>query len=139
MAEFTGTIITSPVGPPDTADNISSHIDVLGTGGYRVVSDIAELMALPPVRLKKGMIAYVLSEGREYRLDDADSKTWVIIPGGGGAGTADLAVTVTATGIQIDGGGVPAIIPFATDAQAGIMTPEQVTKIKELESYGLWK
>ena len=53
-----------------TADTYPTHLDVLGYGGYRVVTDITERNAIPTQRRKYGMLVYVQSDDNLYVLRD---------------------------------------------------------------------
>jgi len=76
MAAIKGTNVASPVVPFDTADQNPSHEARYGKGGYRTAATVAERDAIPIARREAGMLVFVLSEQKAYRLDDGLT-TWV--------------------------------------------------------------
>jgi hypothetical protein len=57
-----GTVVTAPVVPNDTRDDIATHIDTLGYGGFRSVTTKAEMYGIKPGRRKIGMRVHVADE-----------------------------------------------------------------------------
>jgi hypothetical protein len=53
---------------PAPTDDICTHMDIRGKGGYRVVADLLELNAIVPSARKYGMLVFVQSDGHYYRL-----------------------------------------------------------------------
>lgn len=76
--QIEGTQITSPVVPNDIRDDYPTHIDSLGFGGYRVVTDITQRDGIKPSRRVKGMLVYVQSDSTMYQLGDGDA--WNAVP-----------------------------------------------------------
>lgn len=76
--QIEGTQITSPVVPNDIRDDYPTHIDSLGFGGYRVVTDITQRNGIKPSRRVKGMLVYVQSDSTMYQLGDGDA--WSAVP-----------------------------------------------------------
>lgn len=54
-----GTKVTSTIVPNDLRDDIATHADTLGYGGFRSVATKAEMYAIKPSRRKIGMQVYV--------------------------------------------------------------------------------
>jgi hypothetical protein len=75
MTQIRGTNVLAPVVPFDTTDAHASHEARYGKGGYRSVSDIAERNAIPQLRREVGMLVWVTSLQKQYRLE-SDLTTW---------------------------------------------------------------
>lgn len=63
-----GTKVTSSVVPNDSLDDISTHGEYFGAGGYRTVSTIIERDAIYDSRRVEGMLVYVLQDSIMYQL-----------------------------------------------------------------------
>ena len=63
-----GVAITGYISPTSTLDIYATHKAKFGQGGYRSVLDITERDSIDPSRREDGMIAYVISENKEYKL-----------------------------------------------------------------------
>ena len=79
---ISGTQITSSVVPNDLQDDYPTHIDKYGLGGYRVVTDIAERDAIKPSRKVEGMLVYVATDDKIYKLETLPN-TWIEFTTGG--------------------------------------------------------
>jgi len=75
MSSIRGTNVLAPVVPFDTTDAYPSHVAAYGKGGYRSVTDIAERDAIPALRREAGMLVFVTSLQKEYRLEE-NLTTW---------------------------------------------------------------
>ena len=62
MTKITGTNVSAPIAPNDTADTYPTHHARYGKGGWRTVATIAERDAIPADRLEPGSVAYVVAE-----------------------------------------------------------------------------
>jgi len=80
--ESKGIKINSSIVPNSTLDTYPTHFEEYGQGGYRTVETLEELEAIPEERRKEGMVVFVKSENKEFRLvnnenqlvfDDANS------------------------------------------------------------------
>ncbi len=80
--ENKGIKINSSIVPNSSLDTYPTHLEEYGQGGYRSVNTLEDLIAIPDERKKEGMVVYVKSEDKEYRLvndnnvlifDDANS------------------------------------------------------------------
>lgn len=91
MARYIGGVaITGFISPTDTADVFATHKAMFGHGGYRSVLDLTARDAITNPRREEGMIVYVISEKKEYRLVGGITNLhWEeIIISSGGNGTA---------------------------------------------------
>jgi len=75
MTQIRGTNVLAPVVPFDTTDTYPSHVAAYGKGGYRSAADIAERDAIPQLRREVGMLVWVTSLQKQYRLE-SDLTTW---------------------------------------------------------------
>lgn len=75
MSQLKGTNVLAPVVPFDTTDTYPSHIATYGKGGYRSVADTGERDAIPQLRREVGMLVWVTSLQKQYRLE-SDLTTW---------------------------------------------------------------
>ena len=75
MTQIRGTNVLAPVVPFDTTDQYPSHVAAYGKGGYRSAADIAERDAIPQLRREVGMLVWVTSLQKQYRLE-SDLTTW---------------------------------------------------------------
>jgi predicted transcriptional regulator len=75
MTQLKGTNVLAPVVPFDTADPYPSHVAAYGKGGYRSVANLAERDGIPSLRREAGMVVFVTSLQKEYRLE-IDLTTW---------------------------------------------------------------
>jgi len=75
MTQLKGTNVLAPVVPFDTADPYPSHVAAYGKGGYRSVANLAERDGIPSLRREAGMVVFVTSLQKEYRLE-TDLTTW---------------------------------------------------------------
>jgi len=78
MSQLKGTNVIAPVVPFDSTDSYPSHVAAYGKGGYRSVADQTERNAIPSLRREAGMVVFVTSLQKEYRLD-TDLTTWIEI------------------------------------------------------------
>ena len=76
MSTLKGTNVLAPVVPFDAVDTYPSHVATYGKGGYRTVADIAERDGIPALRREAGMLVWVTSLQKEYRLY-TDLTTWI--------------------------------------------------------------
>jgi hypothetical protein len=76
MSSIKGTNVLAPVVPFDTVDAYPSHVATYGKGGYRSVLNTSERDGIPTLRREAGMLVWVTSLQKEYRLD-ADLVTWI--------------------------------------------------------------
>lgn len=67
-AQTVGTKVTSEIVPNDSLDNIATHDDYFGAGGYRVIPTIELRDAIYSSRRKVGMMVYVVEVGAFYQL-----------------------------------------------------------------------
>jgi uncharacterized protein YjdB len=79
-----GTNVAAGLVPFTASDKYPTHYAKYGKGGYRSVSNISERNAIPPERREEGMMAWVISESKLYRLR---SGYWVEVNFGGGSST----------------------------------------------------
>jgi hypothetical protein len=63
-----GTRVTAPVVPNDSSDVYPTHDDYFGAGGFRVVNTITEMINIPVLRKKIGMLVYVKADSTLYQL-----------------------------------------------------------------------
>ena len=63
-----GVAITGYIAPTSTLDTYATHKAKFGQGGYRSVQTIEERDLIEQDRREDGMIAYVISENKEYKL-----------------------------------------------------------------------
>ena len=75
MTQIRGTNVLAPVVPFDTTDPYPSHVAAYGKGGYRSVAGIMERDGIPSLRREAGMVVFVTSLQKEYRLE-TDLTTW---------------------------------------------------------------
>lgn len=66
MAKLTGTNVSAPLAPQDSADTYPTHLAQYGKGGWRTVATIAERNAIPAARLEPGSVAYVEADKTPY-------------------------------------------------------------------------
>ena len=82
MAEnLKGTIIAAGVVPSTNADTYATHYEEYGQGGYRSVSTPNDRDSISDARKKIGMLVYVVTKQKMYRLDaikgqGADNDIW---------------------------------------------------------------
>lgn len=90
MAKYPGGVTVSGyIAPSDTLDTYATHKAQFGHGGYRSVADITARDAITDIRREIGMVVYVISEDKEYRLVGGILNTnWVEIVTPIGNGTA---------------------------------------------------
>ena len=60
--DIKGTNISSPIVPFTTDDTYPTHEARYGKGGFRTVSEIADLNRIPEARLEEGMLVYVIND-----------------------------------------------------------------------------
>ena len=72
-----------PIAPTEPTDGNSTHIAEYGRGGLHSVSDLTARGAIATDRKKVGMLVWVESEAKYYRLS-ALPNTWVELSTGGG-------------------------------------------------------
>lgn len=100
MAKYPGGVTVSGyIAPSDTLDTYATHKAQFGHGGYRSVLDITERDAITTIRREIGMVAYVISEDKEYRLvGGIDNTNWTEIiasVGSGGTSKCDYIIVDT--------------------------------------------
>lgn len=78
MALITGgVIVTGTLSPTDTNDVYATHDSTYGKGGYREVADLIERNNITPARRSDGMLVYVRSENKIYKLEDGlENSNW---------------------------------------------------------------
>lgn len=70
MAAIKGTNVIAPVVPFSTTDTHATHEARYGRGGYRTVADNAERDAIPQLRREPGMLVWVASTQKAWRMND---------------------------------------------------------------------
>ena len=98
MAKYPGGVTVSGyIAPSDTLDTYATHKAKFGQGGYRSVLDIAERDLITDIRREIGMVAYVISEDKEYRLvGGIENINWKeIIASVGGSGPSNYIIVNT--------------------------------------------
>jgi len=78
MAKIPGSVgLTGFIAPKDSADSYAVTDDKYNRGGYKTVADITERDAITADRRKEGMVVYVRSDGKEYRIvGGTDNSNW---------------------------------------------------------------
>lgn len=78
MALITGgVIVTGTLSPTDTDDVYATHDSAYGKGGYREVSDLIERNNITFARRSDGMLVYVQSEDKIYKLENGlENSNW---------------------------------------------------------------
>lgn len=79
MALITGAVnVTGTLAPTDTDDVYATHDSVYGRGGYREVADLLERNSITLARRSDGMLVYVQSEDKIYKLENGlENTNWV--------------------------------------------------------------
>lgn len=79
MALISGAVnITGTIAPTDTNDIYATHDSRYGKGGYREVADLLERNAITLARRSDGMLVYVRSEDKIYKLENGlENTNWV--------------------------------------------------------------
>lgn len=79
MALITGAVnVTGTVAPTDTNDVYATHDSIYGKGGYREVTDLSARDAITVARRSDGMLVYVQSENKIFKLQDGlENSNWV--------------------------------------------------------------
>lgn len=79
MALITGAVnITGTIAPTDTDDIYATHDSLYGKGGYREVADLLERNSITLARRSDGMLVYVKSEDRIYKLENGlENTNWI--------------------------------------------------------------
>lgn len=79
MALITGAVnVTGTLAPTDTDDVYATHDSVYGKGGYREVADLLERNSITLARRSDGMLVYVQSEDKLYKLENGlENTNWV--------------------------------------------------------------
>ena len=92
MAKYPGGVTVSGyIAPSDTADTYATHKAQFGQGGYRSAIDLTARDAITPIRREEGMIVYIISEKKEYRLVGGILNTnWEEVVSGSGGGTTSV-------------------------------------------------
>ena len=80
-----------------------------------------------------GSLWYDASANVLYICEDptAGAAVWEQV-GGGGSGAADITVTASPTGVEVDAGGTTDSIPIATETNAGVVAPADQAKINNV-------
>lgn len=86
MEDIKGTNVPSKLVPYTSSDKYATHDEEYGRGGYRAVSSVADMNAIPTERRKGGMLVYVKNEDKYYRLTDSNAFVDAGLKGGGGSG-----------------------------------------------------
>ena len=100
MAKYPGGVALSGyAAPSDTADIYATHKAQFGYGGYRSALDLTARDAITTLRREEGMVVYVISEKKEYRLVGGTANTnWEeVVSATGGGGTADANYIIVAS------------------------------------------
>lgn len=87
-----GVTVSGYIAPSDTADQYATHRASLGLGGYRSALDIPARDAITSLRREEGMVVYVISTEKEYRLvGGIENTNWqeIIASTGTGTGTGE--------------------------------------------------
>jgi hypothetical protein len=75
----TGSVrLSAPVGVGAPTDTFGTHYDYLGVGGFRSVADSTEMIAITPLRRRKGMLVYKIDNATIYKYmsdDETDINT----------------------------------------------------------------
>lgn len=71
-----GTNVAAVIAPFTTDDTYATHDAKYGKGGYRTVGTIEERNNIPEARLTKGMLVYVESEDKIYKLLQDSNDEW---------------------------------------------------------------
>lgn len=103
MAKYPGGVTVSGyIAPSDTLDTYATHKAKFGQGGYRSVLDIAERDLITDIRREIGMVAYVISEDKEYRLvGGIENINWKeIIASVGGSGPSNYIIVNTLSDME---------------------------------------
>lgn len=79
MALITGAVnVTGTLAPTDTDDVYATHDSKYGRGGYREVIDLLERNSITLARRSDGMLVYVQSEDKIYKLENGlENENWV--------------------------------------------------------------
>ena len=73
-----GTVpVSAPIDTYAAANTYPTHKANRGLGGYMTTANLTTLAAISADRREQGMCVFVISEGKEYRLE-ADLTTWVV-------------------------------------------------------------
>lgn len=85
MAKYPGGVTVSGyIAPSDTLDVYATHKAQFGCGGYRSAADLNARDNITDIRREIGMIVYVISEKKEYRLEDGIlNSNWVEVVSNG--------------------------------------------------------
>jgi hypothetical protein len=75
----TGSVrLSAPVGVGAITDTFGTHYDYLGVGGFRSVANSSEMIAITPLRRRKGMLVYKIDNATIYKYmsdDETDINT----------------------------------------------------------------
>lgn len=79
MALITGAVnVTGTISPTDTADIYATHNSIYGKGGYREVADLLERNSITLARRSDGMLVYVQSDNKLYKLENGiENSNWI--------------------------------------------------------------
>lgn len=79
MALISGAVnITGTIAPTDTDDIYATHDSRYGKGGYREVADLLERNDITLARRSDGMLVYVKSEDKIYKLENGlENTNWI--------------------------------------------------------------
>ena len=75
--DIKGTNISSPIVPFTTDDTYPTHEARYGKGGFRTVSEIADLNRIPEARLEEGMLVYVINDPNKVNTYQYIDGEWV--------------------------------------------------------------
>lgn len=106
MAKYPGGVTVSGyIAPSDTLDTYATHKANFGQGGYRSVLNIEERDLITDIRREIGMVVYVISEDKEYRLiGGIENTNWReiidLVGGGSGGGPSNYIIVNTLSDIE---------------------------------------
>jgi hypothetical protein len=110
-----------PIAPTEPTDGNSTHIAEYGRGGLHAVADVASRNAIATDRKKVGMLVWVESEEKYFRLASLPN-TWVELSSGAGAVTSVNGETGDVVLDATDVGAAPAVHTHAIADVSGLQT-----------------
>jgi hypothetical protein len=95
MAAISGTVIFAEIVPSDDLNDMATHIDTYGKGGYRSVVDLTERDAIYESRRSIGMLVHCQADDKVYTLSGGITNLdWIEASVGGGDKTPDHFIVV---------------------------------------------
>lgn len=85
-----GINLPSTIVPFTTDDDYATHDEQYGKGGYRAVSTVSEMNAIPSQRRKEGMLVKITSTGDYYTLKNGTFTKESFGSGGSSGGSTDI-------------------------------------------------